>query len=890
MPYQVSENKQMNYKGKKTFGYKYHSDKFFRVLPISFFVGMLLYPSLAKSEVYFNPRFLSDDVENIADLSVFESGQEVPEGSYRVDVYLNDGYLFIKDINFKLDEKQSKLTPCFTKSDLTRMGVNVISLPGQEVGKEKTKEGEEGSLDSCKLLSEIISDSTSTFDVGLQRLSLTIPQIYLADTARGYISPDLWDQGIPAGIINYSLTGNQSRMQSGENRSYTYLNLQSGINLGAWRLRDNSTWTHTTGSNRNETKWEHINTFLERGINQIRSRLVIGDSYTEGSIFDSFNFRGIQLSSDSNMLPDSQRGFAPVIRGTARGTADVTIKQNGYEVYRNTFPPGPFIIDDLYANGNSGDLHVTITEADGSTQSFVVPFSTVPLLQREGHSEYSITAGEYRSGSSFQKKQNFFQGTLMRGLSYGWTMYGGGQLADRYRSVNLGLGKNIGVLGALSLDITQANAKLPDDSNHQGQSVRFLYSKSMNSTGTTFQLAGYRYSTKGFYTFADTTYKRMQGYSIETQDGTVEVTPTYTDYFNLAYNKREKLQLSMSQQLGDVTTLYITGTHEKYWNTSRADKQLQVGLNTLFKGITWGINYSLSKNSWQDGNDQVIALNANIPLNQWMRTDSDSIWKNSTVSYNASHDFKGEASNTAGLYGTLLEDNNLSYSVQAGYKGGGQQQSSGTGSTSLNYRGTYGNSNVGYSYNKNSRQFYYGVSGGILAHENGITLSQPMNDTVVLIKAPGADNVRIENQTGVKTDWRGYAVLPYATEYRENRIALDTNTLANNVDLDEPVVSVIPTKGAIVRASFNPKVGVKVIMTLMHKGKAVPFGAIVSLKDNNSSSIVADEGQVYLTGLPLSGQLTVRWGNGADSQCEVNYALPENSQSELLNSYQTVCL
>ncbi|WP_255964886.1 fimbria/pilus outer membrane usher protein [Klebsiella pneumoniae] len=29
----------------------------------------------------------------------------------------------------------------------------------------------------------------------------------------------------------------------------------------------------------------------------------------------------------------------------------------------------------------------------------------------------------------------------------------------------------------------------------------------------------------------------------------------------------------------------------------------------------------------------------------------------------------------------------------------------------------------------------------------------------------------------VRTDWRGYAVLPYATEYRENRIALDTNTL-----------------------------------------------------------------------------------------------------------------
>lgn len=35
---------------------------------------------------------------------------------------------------------------------------------------------------------------------------------------------------------------------------------------------------------------------------------------------------------------------------------------------------------------------------------------------------------------------------------------------------------------------------------------------------------------------------------------------------------------------------------------------------------------------------------------------------------------------------------------------------------------------------------------------------------MVLVKAPGADNVKIENQTGIHTDWRGYAILPFATE------------------------------------------------------------------------------------------------------------------------------
>ncbi|XNM48267.1 fimbria/pilus outer membrane usher protein [Escherichia coli] len=48
---------------------------------------------------------------------------------------------------------------------------------------------------------------------------------------------------------------------------------------------------------------------------------------------------------------------------------------------------------------------------------------------------------------------------------------------------------------------------------------------------------------------------------------------------------------------------------------------------------------------------------------------------------------------------------------------------------------------------------------------------------MVLVKAPGAKNAKVENQTA-SYDWRGYAVLPYATEYRENRVALDTNTPA----------------------------------------------------------------------------------------------------------------
>ena len=835
----------------------------------------------AQAELYFNPRFLADDPAAVADLSGFEKGQELPPGTYRADIYLNDGYMTTRDITFNAAEKGHGLAPCLTRGQLASMGVNTAAIAGIDVL----------AADACVPLTEMIKDATTRFDAGQQRLYLTVPQAFMGNRARGYIPPELWDHGINAGLLNYNFTGNNVHNDVGGSSNYAYLNLQSGLNLGAWRLRDNTTWSYSSSgsSTTNENKWQHINSWLERDITLLRSRLTLGDSYTNGDVFDGINFRGAQLASDDNMLPDSQKGFAPVIHGIARGTAQVSVKQNGYEIYQSTVPPGPFTINDLYAAGNGGDLQVTIKEADGSSQVFTVPYSSVPVLQREGHTRYAVTAGEYRSGSNQQEKPKFFQGTLLHGLPAGWTLYGGTQLADRYRAFNLGVGKNMGDLGALSLDITQANATLPDDSEHQGQSVRFLYNKSLTDTGTNIQLVGYRYSTRGYFSFADTTYSRMSGYNVATQDGVIEVKPTFTDYYNLAYNKRGKIQASITQQLGRTATLYLNGSHQTYWGTGKADQQLQAGLNTAVNDINWTLSYSLTKNAWQQGRDQMLAVNVNIPFSHWLRSDSKSAWRHASASYSMSNDLNGRTTSLAGLYGTLLEGNNLSYSMQTGYAGGGEGNSGGTGYAALNYRGGYGNANVGYSRSDGIKQLYYGLSGGVLAHADGVTLSQPMNDTVVLIKAPGADNVKVENQTGVQTDWRGYAVLPYATEYRENRVALDTNSLADNVDLDDAVVSVVPTHGAIARAEFKAHVGLKLLMSLIYNGKPVPFGALVTPAGSQGSSIVADNGQVYLSGMPLAGKVLAKWGEGPNASCEADYSLPPEKQNQLLIPLSAEC-
>jgi outer membrane usher protein len=229
------------------------------------------------------------------------------------------------------------------------------------------------------------------------------------------------------------------------------------------------------------------------------------------------------------------------------------------------------------------------------------------------------------------------------------------------------------------------------------------------------------------------------------------------------------------------------------------------------------------------------------------------------------------------LGGTVLADNNLNWSVQQGY---GTQGVGNSGNLNADYRGTYVQVNAGYGYDRNNQRLNYGVQGGVLVHENGVTFGQTLGETVTLVKAPGAAGVGVSGQTGVKTDWRGYAIVPYSSPYRKNQVQLNTETLPNDVDLTMTSQNVVPTRGAVVRAEFDPNVGQRVLMNLFRAGGApVPFGATVSNPAQKATQgfIVGDNGQVYLTGLADSGSLNVKWGSGAAQQCQVKYRLTKQT-------------
>lgn len=65
---------------------------------------------------------------------------------------------------------------------------------------------------------------------------------------------------------------------------------------------------------------------------------------------------------------------------------------------------------------------------------------------------------------------------------------------------------------------------------------------------------------------------------------------------------------------------------------------------------------------------------------------------------------------------------------------------------------------------------------------------------MALVKAENAADVKVANNSGIYTDSKGFAVVPYVAPYRQNSLTLNTDRLNNNTDVLNDTQTVVPTK------------------------------------------------------------------------------------------------
>ncbi|MDI7383013.1 fimbria/pilus outer membrane usher protein [Cronobacter dublinensis] len=803
----------------------------------------------AQEKVWFDPMLMEqgDPGQRGVDLSIFSIKDQLPAGNYPLRVRLNGDELFTRTIPLTVDT-HGETHPVITPALLEELNVKTEAYPALTALSP---------LAPIEDLGALIPAASVRLNTHSMALEVSIPQAALRRTARGYVDPQYWDDGIPALFSNYTFNGTDTQSDVDAGDSSQYLNLQNGLNIGPWRVRNYSTWSKSD----DEASWDTVYTFLQRDIKPWRSQLTLGESYSPSMIFDSVKFKGAQLATDDNMLPDSLRGFAPVIRGIASSNAEVTVRQNGYIIFQDTVAPGAFEISDLYPTSHSGDLEVTIKEADGKERRFIQPFSAVPIMQRPGQLKYSLTAGEYDPSGPDDATPTFAQGTLVYGLNNRFTLYGGAMGADTYQAAALGVGVGLDEWGSVSVDVTQARSQLQNNTTSTGQSYRFQYSKNIEFTDTAITLAGYRYSTSGYYDFEEANHDASW----------------YDDRYSGYYQQRSQLQISINQTLSGIGSFYLNGYQRDFWNRTDKEQNLSAGFAFSVSGMTWTLSSAWNKTD--DQTDRQIALGVSIPLSRWLN--------NSWATFNVSQNQDGDTRYQSGLSGTLMDDGTLSYSLQQSYNQAGHNGDNGADSSAdLNYKSRFANLSLGYYQSDDTRQWNYGASGALVVHPHGVTLAQPLGDAFALVDANGASDIRFKNQSGVATDWLGYAVIPWLSPYERNELTLDTTVMPAGVDAENTHLTLIPNKGAMVYAHIDAREGHRLLVTLRRaNGEPVPFGALVTLDGvDGYESIVDEGGMAYLTGVKENGVVQVKWGNRAHQRCQAAVTLPnpQPAQGDLL--------
>lgn len=785
-----------------------------------FVVCVSLLCAESQARFTFEPGFFrtpgSGGNEDI-DLSLFNQGATFPPGHYRLAVYVNDEFMMRRDIRFIRTQGGGDPSPCLSLSDLVALG---ITLPPAEVPSD------------CQDPAGLLRWET---DISTRQLKLTLPQLYLQRGEYFKTPWQSWQDGSSALLANYDYNYSETQGQ-GRTDNSQYLGMQGGLNLLGWRLRNESSWSR---SGRGDNGLTSLRTYLQRDYHWGQGgEFTAGQIWSEGSLFNSIPFKGVMLSSRDDMLKSEFRDYMPEIRGVVNSqAATVRVIKNGRVVSQMTVPSGPFSLPGIMSNGG-GDYRVEITEADGSVRTYTQSADSLPEMVTKGRLKYSVVSGN--TDITAVDNRHFSQASLFWGATDRLTLYGGTILSDGYAAYSLGTGWRADGLGAVSADLTLSSAgRLPAEGTANGHSVRASWYRDFDATATSFGLFAYRYSSEKYMEFEEYLNVRRQGAN--------------------PLNKKNRVEISLNQKLGEYGSLSVSGRRENYWSGEKSLTGVRVNHHTGLGPVALNTYYDQSR-TLDNREDKIFGLSVSFALSEKGRGVS--------VSSRLVRD-NGRLASQNTITASPAEDGRFSLSASAGKTEG----ESGMQGLQGNYSGNLTELSAGYYNSAETRRLSAGLRGGLVVHGNGITAGRrlSMDAPLAIVSIPGVSGVKVSNRTNTKTDYFGNALVSSLQPYQQNQIGIDVTSLDDGVEAGETDRTIIPSGGSVIPVRFDVATGARALFTVMYRNRPVPLGAVASVNGSNDqarTAFFADQGQVYLTGLTPTGNVRVSWGRGS---CRFDY-------------------
>ncbi|MCX9096700.1 fimbrial biogenesis outer membrane usher protein [Providencia rettgeri] len=822
---------------------------YFKKKNICYIISLLVCGGYSNAET-FNINALNLSVDDNIDLSYFEKNN-FSEGLYETDIVLN-GKRILRGEKIKFISHDGIIEPCITESVIKR-------FPLTEDAKEILLSSEE---DHCINISALDKNVTVDFNDSDQVLTISIPQKYLVAVYSSWISPELRDYGIAGLILDYTVSDNNFYRKDSGNRNNLSAFGNVGANLAEWRLRANYQYENKLVDSSNDKKsrfeWEQIYAF--RDMASLSAKLFVGEIYIKSDLFDSVRFKGISVFTDESMMPPNLRGYAPQITGVAASNATVTLSQNGRIISQIKVPAGPFVIKDL-SQSVMGTIDVTVIEDNGKETRFQYTTTNIPFLTRKGQVRYTMNLGQLSPENNENIDKNFITVESSIGVLNNTSVFGGlvATSNNQYRAINLGVGQNLGFLGALSIDVTQSYADV--GTRETGKSYRINYAKNLPSIDGQLTLTGYR--------FADRTFNSLSNF----------VEKNFSDNSQGELDKdKHVFSLSYAQQLHFMNaSANITASRKTYWN-GKQNNYFSIGLNKFFdEGIMKGGSVSLSLNqsrNSRDKTDNQIYLSVSRPL----QTES----QNASISYFASYsDQDKRYTNNVNYSNYVNKDTN--YNLTASTQDGLSQ---GSVNAFISHSGDTGQLQMSGALSDSMNSASIMVSGSITATQHGISAHRLTyrDQSRLVVDVPKAKGVIIENSHAITNDL-GLATISNVPTYYNMEYKVDVNNLPDTVNVEDNVLETALTDGAIGYIKMDADIGKSLISRIkLANGQYPPLGAVVTNTSNNKvSGIIAESGIVYLTGLNMGDQLSINWGEGKSCSFSADSILVKSSDAIMCN-------
>lgn len=810
----------------------------------AFVIASLLYSQVSGAETEFNTDVLDVADRAKIDLSKFSDANYVMPGTYLLDIIVNQKTLPQRSILYIPTADNKSSTVCLPPDLISTLALR------EDVAKKITLWHD----DQCADISAI-SGATVANNIGDGALKITVPQTWMKYADPNWTPPEQWDNGIAGLLLDYSVSGQLNKLSNTNDPSHSVSSFGTlGANLSAWRLRADyqSTLNGSQGAWDANFDWSQI--YAYRPLPMQAAKLTVGEMFLDSNVFDSYRFTGVNLASDERMLPPDLQGYAPEVKGIAKSNAKVTVSQDGRVLHQTTVPAGPFTITNI-SSGVRGRLQVKVEEQDGSVSTFQVDTATIPYLTRPGHVRYNVSVGQPSTFEHQLQGPLFSSSDFSWGVSNAWSLYGGSVLAGDYNAGSLGLGRDLSVLGALSADVTQSFARLPDEPELSGMSFRLNYAKRFDDLDSQISFAGYRFSQDDFMSMSQYLQERYN--DSDDQDPGRE-----KELYTVAASKT-----FMAQDSSKAFTAYLTYSHQTFWDHREQDRY-GVSASKIFDvrdihNVTTSVSAFRSEN--QGISEDSVMLNLTIPVGERRSVGYTLQTNNSDVTHLMTYNDYTDANNSWQASSGVNQHNDA---LARGY----YTHNTGFGSVSANA-----------AYQQDSFASVGGTfRSGITATKHGVAAHQNSGNgnTRLMIDTDGVAGVPISNSAATSNRF-GVAVLSNVTSYYNTDTRIDVNKLAADVEATRPVVQGTLTEGAIGYRSFDVVQGNKLLANIkLADGSTPPFGATVVNKKGQDRAVVSDDGSAYLTGVKADETLDVVWEG--KRQCQIVIPASAGSLEQLL--------